>query len=68
MPVETGKWYLSVNCRNPHCGRGIAFAECEPPPAGIPLPDTIPARCPACGQNGVWSPEEVIRSQGKKMH
>ena len=33
----------------------------------IPLPDTIRLRCFACGQEGVWTPEEVSRSQARKL-
>lgn len=69
MTVEAGKWYITVECRNPECRHGSPFSPYEdredvpPPPTPIPLPDTIQLRCFACGQEGVWTPEEVSRSQ-----
>lgn len=67
--IEPGKWYLLVTCQGPDCGRGIAFREAPSP--HVPeesLPTTIQLRCPFCGTNGVWSRDQVQRSQGKKMN
>lgn len=66
--VEPGKWYLKVTCRNPECGRGLAYSEAPPPPTPVEIPSIIQIRCHSCGQVGVWTPDEVERAQGQKMN
>lgn len=66
--IEPGKWYLFVTCRNPNCSRGITFREAPSPLVeDSPLPKIIELRCPSCGTNGLWSQDQVQRSQGTKM-
>jgi hypothetical protein len=65
--VEPGKWYHSVLCRSPECGRDLAFDEAPPFPAAVDLPDTIRVRCFVCGCVGVWTPDEVGRCPGWKL-
>jgi hypothetical protein len=65
--VEPGKWYHSVVCRNATCARDLAFDEAPPLPAAVDLPDTVRIRCFVCGQEGIWTADEVGRCQGWKL-
>jgi hypothetical protein len=65
--VEPGKWYHSVPCRNPDCGRDLAFDEAPASAADAELPDVIRVRCFACGCESVRTPDEVGRCPGWKL-
>ena len=64
--VKSGKWYLSVDCRN--CSRGLAFAEAPPEDEPVYFPTKLQLTCHVCGHAAAYDPSEVRRSQGQQKH
>lgn len=67
--VEPGKWYLSVECQNPLCKRGIVFQEVDHgPPISADIPQKLQLTCPHCEQPGQWDQEQVRCSQARQKN
>ena len=62
--VDPGKWYLVVECRDPHCGRGVIIREAPDDPAEhVVVEEQLWLACPHCGRKGVYRPFDVRRIQ-----
>jgi hypothetical protein len=62
--IEPGHWYFVVECER--CKRGSAFSE-APSPQEEPEPMMEPFswKCPHCGDERIYQPGQVQRSQGQ---
>jgi hypothetical protein len=65
--IEHDKWYLSVDCQNPQCRRGIAIGEPhdELPTEPQVLSDILHVVCSHCGLQQDRSADELrfVKSQ-----
>jgi hypothetical protein len=65
--VEAGRWYLTVECRNPSCRRRIAIAEADHAPTMLfDIQAPIEGQCPYCGSPGRWDLEEIRSFQAQE--
>jgi predicted RNA-binding Zn-ribbon protein involved in translation (DUF1610 family) len=61
--VEAHKWYFLVECAR--CKRGTAFSEApSPEEEPAPMMEAFSWKCPHCGDERIYQPEQVQRGQG----